>query len=120
LCKIGRGLSKSKRSSRGQKRAVIPKRIILGIETSCDDTSISLVEVTDGAPKILSLNSYSQDFILTKWGGVVPELAARSHVKAIPPLLKVSLKEANLEMDEITEIAVTTHPGLVGSLLTGI
>lgn len=96
------------------------KRIILGIETSCDDTSICLMEVSSTGPKILSLNSYSQDFILKKWGGVVPELAARSHVKAIPPLLEVSFREANIQAQDVTEIAVTTHPGLVGSLLTGI
>lgn len=96
------------------------KRFILGIETSCDDTSLCLMEVVDGVAKILSLNSYSQDFILEKWGGVVPELAARSHVKAIPPLLEVAFKEANIKPEEVTEIAVTTHPGLVGSLLTGI
>ncbi len=96
-------------------------RIILGIETSCDDTSIALMEVTGNAhPRLLSLNSYSQDFILSKWGGVVPELAARSHVKAIPPLLEVSFKEAGLVPEDVTEIAVTTHPGLIGSLLTGI
>ncbi len=57
---------------------------------------------------------------MEKWGGVVPELAARSHVKAIPPLLQVSFEEAKITPDDITEIAVTTHPGLVGSLLTGI
>lgn len=96
------------------------QRLILGIETSCDDTSIALVEVNDGQPSILSLNSYSQDFLLAKWGGVVPELAARSHVKAIPPLLEVGFKEANVKLEDVTEIAVTTHPGLVGSLLTGI
>lgn len=98
-----------------------PKRkVILGIETSCDDTSVCLIEVTDSGPKILSLNSYNQDFLLAKWGGVVPELAARSHVKAIPPLLDVSFKEAGISPSEVTEVAVTTHPGLVGSLLTGI
>lgn len=95
------------------------KRIILGVETSCDDTSICILEAGD-TPKILSLNSYNQDFLLSKWGGVVPELAARSHVKAIPPLLEVSFKEANVSPEDITEVAVTTHPGLVGSLLTGI
>jgi N6-L-threonylcarbamoyladenine synthase len=95
------------------------KRIILGVETSCDDTSICILEVTD-TTKILSLNSYNQDFLLSKWGGVVPELAARSHVKAIPPLLDVCFKEAQINPNEITEVAVTTHPGLVGSLLTGI
>lgn len=96
------------------------KRLILGIETSCDDTSLCVMEVTDSGSKILSLNSYNQDFILKKWGGVVPELAARSHVKAIPPLLKVCFDEAGIKPEEITEVAVTTHPGLVGSLLTGI
>ena len=95
-------------------------KIILGIETSCDDTSVCLMEVLPEGPKILSLNSYNQDFLLSKWGGVVPELAARSHVKAIPPLLEVSFKEANLSPEEVDEVAVTTHPGLVGSLLTGI
>lgn len=95
------------------------KRIILGVETSCDDTSICIIE--DGAsPKILSLNSYNQDFLLQKWGGVVPELAARSHVKALPPLLEITFKEAGISAEDISEVAVTTHPGLVGSLLTGI
>jgi N6-L-threonylcarbamoyladenine synthase len=96
------------------------KRLILGIETSCDDTSIAIVEELSGQCRVLALNSYSQDFILAKWGGVVPELAARSHVKAIPPLMDVTFKEAGIALEEITEIAVTTHPGLVGSLLTGI
>jgi N6-L-threonylcarbamoyladenine synthase len=96
------------------------RKIILGIETSCDDTSVCLMELTPSGQKILSLNSYNQDFLLSKWGGVVPELAARSHVKAIPPLLEVSFKEAGIKAEDIHEIAVTTHPGLVGSLLTGI
>jgi N6-L-threonylcarbamoyladenine synthase len=95
------------------------RRIILGVETSCDDTSVCIFEAGE-TPKILSLNSYNQDFLLSKWGGVVPELAARSHVKAIPPLLEVSFKEAGINPEDITEVAVTTHPGLLGSLLTGI
>lgn len=96
------------------------RKIILGIETSCDDTSICIMELSSSGQKILALNSYNQDFLLSKWGGVVPELAARSHVKAIPPLLEVSFKEAGILAQEINEIAVTTHPGLIGSLLTGI
>jgi N6-L-threonylcarbamoyladenine synthase len=94
--------------------------IILGIETSCDDTSISIIKQTSVRPEVLSLNSYNQDFLLEKWGGVVPELAARSHVKAIPPLLEVTLREAGVELKDIGAIAVTTHPGLMGPLLTGI
>ena len=96
------------------------RKIILGVETSCDDTSICILEMETEGPKILSLNSYNQDFLLSKWGGVVPELAARSHVKALPPLLDVTFKEAGITAEDISEVAVTTHPGLVGSLLTGI
>ncbi len=95
------------------------RRIILGVETSCDDTSLCLLDAT-GVPKILALNSYNQDFLLSKWGGVVPELAARSHVKALTPLLEVTFREAGISPEDVTEVAVTTHPGLVGSLLTGI
>ena len=102
-----------------QKKNSEPQKIILAVETSCDDTSICILK--DGSsPEVLSLNSYNQDFLLAKWGGVVPELAARSHVKAIPPLLEVSFKEANINPEDITHVAVTTHPGLMGSLLTGI
>ncbi|MFA7613839.1 MAG: tRNA (adenosine(37)-N6)-threonylcarbamoyltransferase complex transferase subunit TsaD, partial [Candidatus Caldatribacteriota bacterium] len=95
-------------------------KYILGIETSCDDTSLSIVEVKENETRILALNSFNQDFILEKWGGVVPELAARSHVKAIPPLLDITFKEAGVKPTDISAVAVTTHPGLIGSLLTGI
>src|SRR5690606_36618548 len=87
---------------------------------SCDDTSLAVIALENNKTNILSLNSYSQDFILEKWGGVVPELAARSHVKAIPPLLEVAFKEAGITPQQIEAVAVTTHPGLFGSLLTGI
>ena len=104
---------------RPEKSSKYERRLILGVETSCDDTSICIIESAE-TPKVLALNSYNQDFLLAKWGGVVPELAARSHVKALPPLLQITFKEANVLPEEITEVAVTTHPGLVGSLLTGI
>lgn len=96
-------------------------KIYLGIETSCDDTSIAITKSSlAGEVKVLAVNSFSQDFLLSKWGGVVPELAARSHIQAIPPLLEVTLKEANIRIEDLTNIAVTTQPGLIGSLLTGI
>jgi N6-L-threonylcarbamoyladenine synthase len=94
-------------------------RLILGVETSCDDTSLCLLKVGTSS-KILSLYSYNQDFLLQKWGGVVPELAARSHVKALPALLEITFRDAQINPKEVTEVAVTTHPGLVGSLLAGI
>ncbi len=97
-------------------------RFILGVETSCDDTSLAILKSNkDGSHvELLSLNSFSQDFILKKWGGVVPEIAAREHVKALPLVAEVTFREAGLRLEDITELAVTTHPGLVGSLLTGI
>ncbi len=97
-------------------------RLILGVETSCDDTSLAILKSnSDGSEvELLAVNSYSQDFVLKKWGGVVPEIAAREHVKALPLVADVTLKEAGIKFEDITELAVTTHPGLVGSLLTGI
>lgn len=93
---------------------------ILGIETSCDDTSICIMEREDSSslPTILSHQTFSQN--LTKWGGVVPEIAARNHVQKLTPLLMSSLKEANCELSQIDAIAVTTLPGLLGPLLTGL
>ena len=100
------------------------EKIILGIETSCDDTSISIVK---GDPnnlqqvtKVIAINSFSQEIILKKWGGVVPEIAARNHLEKIHPLLEVTLENANIKLADIDLFAVTTHPGLLGPLLTGI
>lgn len=95
-------------------------RLILGLETSCDDTSVAILRQEASACTLLGLNSLSQDETLRKWGGVVPEIAAREHVKAIAPLVELTLKEAAVEAKELTDIAVTTHPGLIGALLTGL
>ncbi len=104
------------------------EKIILGIETSCDDTSIALIKADpekallpqSERPNLLVLNSFSQEMLLEKWGGVVPEIAARNHMEKIVPLLKETLKKAELQLQDIDCIAVTTHPGLMGPLLTGI
>ena len=95
-------------------------KIILGIETSCDDTSVCILKETDSYPKILALKSFEQIDLLKKWGGVVPEIAARNHLKKITPLLDEVFKEANLTPKDIDVIGVTTHPGLLGPLLTGL
>ena len=99
-------------------------KIILGIETSCDDTSIAVLRGNpdDLSQKydLLSLQSFSQELLLKKWGGVVPEIAARNHLEKISPLLEATLAEAKLTLDQIDLVAVTTHPGLLGPLLTGI
>jgi N6-L-threonylcarbamoyladenine synthase len=93
---------------------------ILGIETSCDDTSICIIEETSGFPKILALKSFTQEEILKTWGGVVPEIAARNHLQKITPLLDSAFKEAKIEPQDIDAIGVTTLPGLLGPLLTGL
>lgn len=94
--------------------------IILGIETSCDDTSIGIIKTNNNSLSILSHISYDQDDILQKWGGVVPEISSRNHLEKMAPLLKESLQNAKIDMDDIDLIGVTTKPGLLGPLLTGL
>jgi N6-L-threonylcarbamoyladenine synthase len=89
---------------------------ILGIETSCDETSIAVVE--DGR-KVLSNVIYSQIPLHALTGGVVPEVAAREHVLKIVPVLDEALKKANCGWDDIDAIAITHGPGLISSLIIG-
>jgi N6-L-threonylcarbamoyladenine synthase len=95
---------------------------ILGIESSCDDTSIAIIrgETNSGIPEVLAHQSFSQEAMLSKWGGVVPEIAARNHLAKLAPLLKSVLEEAKIKPSELDSIGVTTHPGLLGPLLTGL
>jgi N6-L-threonylcarbamoyladenine synthase len=100
------------------------EKIILGIETSCDDTSIAILKGNpdhlDQLPTLLAHHSFSQEIILKKWGGVVPEIAARNHLEKIHPLVEAALETTKFKLNEIDLFAVTTHPGLLGPLLTGI
>jgi N6-L-threonylcarbamoyladenine synthase len=90
--------------------------ITLGIETSCDETGIAIYDSEDG---LLANQLHSQIKLHAKFGGVVPELASRDHIKRLLPLLKLALKEAELTLDKINLIAYTQGPGLLGTLLTG-
>lgn len=90
--------------------------IILGIESSCDETAAAIVE--DGH-KLLSNVVVSQIDIHKVYGGVVPEVAARSHIEVINPVINQALDQAHLTWDDIDAIAVTYAPGLIGSLLVG-
>ena len=90
---------------------------ILGIESSCDDTSVSIVK--DGCEEIATVIS-SQIDIHKLYGGVVPEIASRHHIKNITIVLEECLERANMTMDQIDAIAVTYGPGLIGSLLVGL
>lgn len=89
---------------------------ILGIESSCDETAAAVVE--DGTT-LLSNVIHSQIDIHTEYGGVVPEIAARSHLEVVGPVVSKALAQANLEWNDIDAIAVTYAPGLIGSLLAG-
>ncbi len=89
--------------------------IVLGIETSCDETAAAVIENDQVRSSIIS----SQE-IHTKFGGVVPELASRAHVRLIVPIVERALKEAGTTLDEIDGLAVTYGPGLVGALLVGL
>jgi N6-L-threonylcarbamoyladenine synthase len=91
--------------------------LILGIESSCDETAAAIVR--DGC-EILSSVISSQIELHRPYGGVVPELSAREHLEKIDPLVKEALARARVELKEIEAIAVTQGPGLVGSLLVGV
>jgi N6-L-threonylcarbamoyladenine synthase len=90
---------------------------VLGIETSCDETGVAVVE--DGL-KVLSNVLSSQHEVHARFGGVVPELASRAHVERLNPLLDVALAEAGMKWAEVDGVAVTRGPGLVGALLVGL
>ena len=88
--------------------------IVLGIESSCDDTSAAILK----GSKVLS-NIVANQSIHEKYGGVVPELASRAHQQNIIPVVDTAIKEANIKKDDIDIIAYTKGPGLLGSLLVG-
>jgi N6-L-threonylcarbamoyladenine synthase len=90
---------------------------ILGIESSCDETAAAVVE--DGRT-VLSSVVASQMTTHGKYGGVVPELASREHLRAIVPVVREALERAGSTLDDLSAIAVTVGPGLVGSLLVGL
>src|SRR3954465_1689852 len=92
-------------------------QLVMGIETSCDETAVSIVK---NGREIVSNIVASQIESHKRFGGVVPEIASRHHVEQITIVLEEALKEANLSYDEIDAIAVTEGPGLVGALLIGV
>jgi N6-L-threonylcarbamoyladenine synthase len=92
---------------------------VLGIETSCDETSASIVEGTGDGAAIRSLVILSQD-VHRIFGGVVPEIASRDHLTAIEPDVEQALGDASMSRQDIDAVAVTNAPGLVGALLVGV
>ena len=92
-------------------------RIVLGIESSCDETAAALV--TDGRV-ILAQHIASQDDDHAPYGGVVPEIAARAHVERLVPLIAATLKDAGLKLAQVDAIAATAGPGLIGGVMVGL
>lgn len=90
--------------------------MVLGIETSCDETAVAIYDAKRG---LIANRVYSQIALHAQYGGVVPELASRDHVRKLLPLLIETLEEANLRKQDIQGIAYTQGPGLVGALLVG-
>lgn len=94
---------------------------MLGIETSCDETAASVVARTpDGSGKIVSSVVLSQTALHAPYGGVVPEIAARSHLAHLDRLVEQAMTEANCDYDDLSGIAATAGPGLIGGVLTGL
>ena len=91
-------------------------RLVLGIETSCDDTSTAVLE----RGTTLRAHLIAAQDVHRLYGGVVPELAARAHLELLPRLVECSLAEAGIAARDLTAIAVTSSPGLVGSLVVGV
>jgi len=95
--------------------------IVLGIETSCDETAAAVVRRNDdGSGEILSSVVRSQLDLHAAFGGVVPEIAARAHVELLDPAISQALAEAGIGLEAIDAVAATSGPGLVGGLIVGV
>jgi N6-L-threonylcarbamoyladenine synthase len=110
----GPGLSRLRREGL---TGILPGATILGIETSCDETAVALVTV-DG--RVLANVVATQADLHGRYGGVVPEVASRQHLELVAPVLREALAEAETGLDEVTAVAVTRGPGLIGALLVGL
>ena len=95
------------------------KQLLLGIETSCDETGAAVLSKAGDRIEIVSNIIASSASIQAKYGGIIPEQAAREQIKSIIPVIEEALKEAKIEVKDLDAIAVTQGPGLIGSLLVG-
>jgi N6-L-threonylcarbamoyladenine synthase len=103
--------------------ATLPAKlpIVLGVESSCDETGVALVTLDPAtrAPRLLGQALHTQVAMHAAYGGVVPELASRDHIRRVVPLLRQTLADANLTLSDIDAVAYTAGPGLAGALLVG-
>ncbi|MDD3920235.1 MAG: tRNA (adenosine(37)-N6)-threonylcarbamoyltransferase complex transferase subunit TsaD, partial [Eubacteriales bacterium] len=91
--------------------------LVLAIESSCDETAAAVVK---NGRQVLSSAVYTQIPLHKKYGGVVPEIASRDHVKHLTPTVAQALTDAGCDFSDLSAIAVTAGPGLIGALLTGV
>ena len=104
-----------------QRSDPLPALVVLGIETSCDETAAAVVRLDAGAaPQVLSSIVASQAAAHAEYGGVVPEVAARSHVEAINGVIAAAMREAGVGFDALDGVAATAGPGLVGGVMVGL
>src|SRR6185436_2268778 len=97
-------------------RSIVAGMLVIGIETSCDETGLAVYDTARG---LLAHTLHSQVAMHTIYGGVVPELASRDHVRRVLPLAQRVLADAGLALDDVDGIAYTRGPGLAGALLVG-
>ena len=93
-----------------------PAPLVLGIETSCDETGVGLVRGTTLLADVVA-SSVDEH---ARFGGVVPEIASRAHLEAMEPTIRAALDDASMTLDDIDAVAVTAGPGLAGALLVGV
>ena len=94
--------------------------LVLGFESSCDETGVALVDASGkSVPRLLAHSLYSQIDMHQAYGGVVPELASRDHIRRVLPLTREVLRDAQCTLDQVNVIAYTRGPGLAGALLVG-
>ena len=94
--------------------------LILGIESSCDETAAAVVEMSESVRVIRSSVVSSQVDVHALYGGVVPEIASRAHIEAVTGVVEQALRDAGVTMEQIDAVGVTNAPGLIGSLLVGV
>jgi N6-L-threonylcarbamoyladenine synthase len=97
----------------------MPDALVLGIETSCDETGVALVRTTDTASELLVDAVASSVDEHARFGGIIPEIASRAHLEAMVPTLERALAEADVRLEDVDAVAVTAGPGLVGPLTVG-
>ncbi len=96
------------------------RQLIVGIDTSCDDTGVGIVELHQGGRAEVLANRVWSQTVHAKYGGVMPELASREHVERIDAVMEDALTEAGIAVSELGAVAATSGPGLVGALLVGL